>query len=448
MSRPSIDATSSLISNRGIINLSNYQPTKNELEYLALGKQCVLPPEPQTLKDIHDQLWDFRNRLLWKIYLDDYDSEPTKMDLLISKSKQTPLAPETNSDVINSYLRKIYRKAKREYTRVQHRPLAKTPARLKQAQKSLRGNHSIVIKPADKNLGITIVNSSWYKLEGERHLTDINTYKPIDKNDLQEYIDNIIKTLLDILDQFKVQKKYIFYLTANISKYRIPRFYLIPKIHKTPVLGRPIVSSINWITTNASKWIDTIFQPFTKRIPTLVQNSVDVIRRLEGKIFPSSMKFLSADVDALYPSIDINDCLQLLKRFCLRERVPDYNFLLRTVEWILKNNIVEFDDSYFLQIKGTAMGTPAAVVIANIYMFELENELLLDSTIPRPLYYFRFIDDLTAGFQTHNDMIKFLQGFNNLRPSTIHLTAQTTNPYSEFLDITLYPTPTIDDHVA
>ena len=115
MSRPSIDATSSLISNRGIINLSNYQPTKNELEYLALGKQCVLPPEPQSLKDIHDQLWDFRNRLLWKIYLDDYDSEPTKMDLLISKSKQTPLAPETNSDVINSYLRKIYRKTKREY---------------------------------------------------------------------------------------------------------------------------------------------------------------------------------------------------------------------------------------------------------------------------------------------------------------------------------------------
>lgn len=443
--RPSIASTSELIRNRGIINLSNYQPTANELDLLALGKQCILPPEPQSLRELEEQFMDFRDRLLWRIFLDDDDSEPTKIDLLISKSKQTPLGPETKSTAINTYLDQIHRRLRREHTRVRHRPLAKIPARLKQAQRSLKNNRSIVIKPADKNLGLTILDAGWYKSEAERHLTDVNTYQPIPADNLQQRIDIAIITLNHIIQRLNFPTKIASYFRQHTfpSTIRLARFYLIPKIHKTPVLGRPIVSSINWITTNASRWVDAILQPFTRRIPGLVQTSTDVILHLADKAFPPQMVFLSADVDSLYPSIDITDCLILLHRFCVRNKIPEQPHLLAIVEWILKNNILEFAGQYFVQIKGTAMGTPAAVVIANIYMHELERELLADPRIPRPLYYFRFIDDITSGFKTHNEKRAFLLGFNQLRP-TIHLTEQAQDAYSDFLDITLYPIHTHD----
>ena len=445
--RPSIASTSAFISNRGIINLSNYQPTSNELDLLALGKQCVLPPEPQSHRELEEQFMDFRDRLLWRIFLDDKDSDPTKIDILISKSKKTPLGPETQSTTINSYLDQIQRRIKREHIRVQHRPLAKIPARLKQAQRSLRNNHSIVVKPADKNLGVTIVNASWYKSEAERHLNDTTTYQSIPEDALQQRIRRTIITLEVIIQRLNIPAKTATYFRQHTlsTKFRVSRFYLIPKIHKTPVLGRPIVSSINWITTNASRWVDATLQPFCRRIPGLVQNSVDVIRYLAGRTFPLRMVFLSADVDSLYPSIDLADCLVLLHRFCVRNKIPEQHQLLAIIEWILKNNIIEFAGQYFVQIKGTAMGTPAAVVIANIYMFELERELLADPGIPRPLYYFRFIDDISGGFKTHNEMMIFFLGFNQLRP-TIRLTMQAQYTHSDFLDITLYPSP-VNNHI-
>jgi hypothetical protein len=139
--------------------------------------------------------------------------------------------------------------------------------------------------------------------------------------------------------------------------------------------------------------------------------------------------------------------MALLERFCDRSQIPkeDQKQLLTIIRWILTNNIMEFAGKFYLQVKGTAMGTPAAVVIANIYMYELERELFSKRGIPRPLYYFRFIDDISAGFKTLEEKAIFFEGFNNLR-SWIRLTEQAQHTYSDFLDITLYPTP-VHDHI-
>ncbi len=42
----------------------------------------------------------------------------------------------------------------------------------------------------------------------------------------------------------------------EVNMASVPRFYLIPKVHKTPVVGRPIVASFNWIN-QASKTLST-----------------------------------------------------------------------------------------------------------------------------------------------------------------------------------------------
>jgi hypothetical protein len=42
------------------------------------------------------------------------------------------------------------------------------------------------------------------------------------------------------------------------------------------------------------------------------------------------------------------------------------------------NNYVEFDGIIYLQIQGTAMGTPVAVTFANLFLLPFEIQLLAD----------------------------------------------------------------------
>jgi len=56
---------------------------------------------------------------------------------------------------------------------------------------------------------------------------------------------------------------------------------------------------------------------------------------------------------------------------------------------VMRNNVFEWGDLYFLQKKGTAMGTSAACMWATIY-FAVREDFLLGSTTTS--YY--FIDDL------------------------------------------------------
>ena len=57
---------------------------------------------------------------------------------------------------------------------------------------------------------------------------------------------------------------------------------------------------------------------------------------------------------------------------------------------------MEYKEMVFKQIFGTAMGTPLAPVLANLYLAFLERvlkEKAVEASIPWPILYKRFIDD-------------------------------------------------------
>ena len=58
---------------------------------------------------------------------------------------------------------------------------------------------------------------------------------------------------------------------------------------------------------------------------------------------------------------------------------------------VLTNNFFVFNNRYFRQIKGVAMGTIVGPSIANLYIYTLEKKWL---TIQNPLLFSRYIDDL------------------------------------------------------
>ena len=55
---------------------------------------------------------------------------------------------------------------------------------------------------------------------------------------------------------------------------------------------------------------------------------------------------------------------------------PDISVLICLLEIVLKNNTFEFDNKFYKQLQGTAMGTKLAPAYVNIFMGKLEQTIL------------------------------------------------------------------------
>jgi hypothetical protein len=101
------------------------------------------------------------------------------------------------------------------------------------------------------------------------------------------------------------------------------------------------------------------------------------------------------------PSHATASSLAYTKYFSKPNLHPDPNgtlqsapLFLETLEIVMKNNIFSFADSYWLQLCGTAMGTPVACAYATITYGHFENTVILPNYSANLLFYRRYIDDI------------------------------------------------------
>ena len=120
------------------------------------------------------------------------------------------------------------------------------------------------------------------------------------------------------------------------------------------------------------------------------------------------------------------------------------SLIINLLKWVLKNNYVCFGTHTFLQISGTAMGTPCAVVVACIYVHVLEQEALdifrSNRLSHQDIVWFkRYIDDVNAIVTDYETGIELMRLLNTRRP-TIKFTFQIHNTNCQFLDLTIQKT--------
>ena len=78
------------------------------------------------------------------------------------------------------------------------------------------------------------------------------------------------------------------------------------------------------------------------------------------------------------------------------------------LETVLKNNIFEFDGTYYKQIQGTAIGTKLAPAYANIFMGNLEQNNLSHAPL-KSLFYKHYIDEILLLWpHSEKDLVSFL----------------------------------------
>jgi hypothetical protein len=326
----------------------------------------------------------------------------------------------------------------------------------------LMHDRSITCKPADKNLGLALVDTEWYDCELKRMLADTITYKRIIftktngrsqltstlpqlttrlMSELKKLVARHISTLTEWYPSHADQMIKFLARRVTTTTMQLPEIYLLIKVHKPKGLcGRPIVPSMNWITTPASILVDHLLQEILRShpIPWLVKDTKSLINDLESTDeLPRDGMFITADVMSLYTNIDTEMGLMLINKF-LTDRLIQHDritLIMDLLRFVMSNSYLSFKNNAYLQIDGTAMGTSCAPVYANIVVAMLEQKILTDLTDDIYLYR-RFLDDVLA-YVTVDVADRFQVRLNSLHHKIIFdFVSHPTQ--AEFLDLFIY----------
>ena len=451
------------ITNKGINNFSHKRLTVEEEGILSLGLKFIIRPPPNTLNELMQSYNNFVRLIRIKNQMLGFNGYSLNNSLSIHIPNKA-FVPSKGGQALENYITAVYSNLLNNYNNL---PLAykdkhSIPKIFNITIDKLKKDSTIQICSADKNLGICIVDREWYEKEALRHLLDATTYTKIETVPNTTYFITNIKNIF--MKNNKHHDKLLNYFlqttnpqnTTHIqpiehSKLKIARFYLTIKIHKQPISSRPIVASIGSFTYHISSYLDKVLQQVMKQQNSYLRNTNDLIIDIETNPLFKNMKvaniLYTADIKDMYPSINIADGLCQLKLAILEYNTRvDYTkhihteFIIDLAHFVLSNNYFIFGhNTYWLQISGTAMGTPLAVTFACIYIGQLEKQLFNSpqSNNSLPLYYKRYIDDIFAVFKCEHDMDFFHNQFNTLRHNNIKLITTYTGKCVTFMDLNI-----------
>jgi hypothetical protein len=332
----------------------------------------------------------------------------------------------------------------------------------------LKKQSKYVFCKADKGGCLVILNKVDYNGLVMQHLNDTKTYSEVTnsmKIDVKAKITQFVSQYENLLRAD--EKNYLLNIGSGHSI-----FYILPKIHKSEILentiknddneyihvgscpndlsSRPIVNNIHSPTANISHFLDKVLAPLIDKIPGYIKNSYDLIKKLPKKVQFNS-KFINLDVVSLYTVIPKDYGLMAIEYFltkypCLIESRFSKQFIFDALNLVLNNNFFEYSRRFYLQLTGTAMGTPVAPKYASLVMAFLELQiketcqLYFGYKITASIfhYYWRYLDDILIICDLQeNDIMTLIYIFDHAHPS-FKFTTSISSSSCHFLDIFIY----------
>ena len=92
-----------------------------------------------------------------------------------------------------------------------------------------------------------------------------------------------------------------------------PRFYGIPKIHKSEVPLRPIVSCIGAPSYQLYKHIASLISPLAGKTDSHVRNSKHFVEVMAGLRVEEDEMLVSFDVSSLFTNVPIDEAVQVIR---------------------------------------------------------------------------------------------------------------------------------------
>ena len=246
------------------------------------------------------------------------------------------------------------------------------------------------------------------------------------------------------------------------------QFYGLPKIHKSKIITekcknadssyvevsnvndlklRPFIAGPSCLTHRLSNLLDILLRPYTEHVKSNLRDTTDFLNNLPDNVQPDTI-LASFDIEALYSNIPHDLGIEAVQYWL--EKYPENkknrfsnNFILEAIKFILENNTFCFNNNFYRQVKGTAMGTKFAPVYATLTIRYLEIKLYKKVTEVFgnefgqnfQTNWKRFLDDCFVPWTKSVHELERLHSILNNLHTDIKFTLQYSNTEQSFLDV-------------
>lgn len=401
------------------------------LRALSLGTNFIPTDHRFVREGISTSLNAFEKRLAWTQH---FGLPIVGEQYPLFKLKQGSSPPKLNK-ATTDYLKDVKNKLEKALSHTHSKRGSHFVKEIEHVQKWAAGK--FIIKPADKNLGLTVMTLETYKRLCNEYLT-ANTKQIETPADVQvERLKNIAtRTILDFSHCIDAGVK-DYLLAKEKEACNLASFYILPKMHKQPVGARPIVAAHSCPFTPLSKWLSKVLHPCVARLDQFLRDSSELTQILTQTTFPRDCVLVTFDVESMYPNMDkdiaIEGVIFTLSKSYPRKHPTWAQLAFSIIEALFERCYFVFDDKIYHQSKGIAMGTASAPDIANCYLAKLEQQFCNEMGKSKVFIYKRFIDDgfaVVDSIETANSMINLLQHKSGLK-----LTFDISAEEATFLDL-------------
>jgi hypothetical protein len=230
----------------GIHNLSkSFRPNLNTIRVLSLGTKFIPKWSTTKTKNTFQKFREFKNQMNAKVFFSESETKPGVFERNKKFRLKSNFVPPTEYTAVNNFCWNV-RDAinvlfEKDIMEIQN--LSNTE---KSSLKTLMKNKNIkiCIDDTDKNLGPISADKEDVIKECHRQLYDIITYKKLSWLETQNIISKIKRDLRMIVKKHVEKGSCSYYekkfILSKIDNFSVPHFYIIWKILKNPIVGRPI----------------------------------------------------------------------------------------------------------------------------------------------------------------------------------------------------------------
>jgi hypothetical protein len=413
-----------------VVNLSSKPLTSFETSVLEKGLSFCPTPTYVNVNEIKSDIQNFKRRCRLAYQFrnhDNNDRQPSPGPFPKEKSTYNP--PANENENLETFLNMIEGDIlnKQNWNKMR----SNLPSNERSALDNLKSRKDIVIKAADKGGSTVVMDTQWYQQECEKQLTNTNFYERLEEDPTELYAMQLQKKI----NRWKNKK----WITTKIAAKLLPpepkpgHFYGLPKIHKEGTPLRPIIPQCRALTTPLARYVDHVLQPIVQQLPSYIKDTNHHLEDLSDVNIPDNALLVTLDVKSLYTNIPHQFGIDSVHNSLVANNINNPELIIEMLKFLLEHNFFTFNNIFYLQTHGTAMGSKVAPSYANIAMNNIESKILLDSSL-KPTHWKRYIDDIRF-IWTHGyaELQQFHTFCNEIHP-TLKFTIEHSAHQLPFLD--------------